>query len=440
MLFSCGFHLVPLSSRHSERMFLIFFVFVTGCALVQPAGGNQSASPFLLRGGGKGICFSKATFKEKIECLQELLESYYGKSFTVYCPSLPTILVYNGCKGCPWDQVNTAKVKSGDAAKLKGSELLFHDGENSCSIAKHVYQYKEYHYIRKIAFGLGILGTLVLFFVTAYYPASSSSELEIQNGATIFGLRMPEPAFLLTLWVLYHVGNFMLIASEDYVEFCEGEGDKLFHEAARLAFYTIILMISLKRCRAFQVADFNENVHSWARYFASPGRWIWKYSLSFILGPVVTFFFLWTLLDQWNGVAMFYMKNLCFAGTRNEAYFAIQILKISLEMFAVTIYTFGPSQRPVSFYLRYLTLLLCLPAAAALSILGLVWVPDKPTMIIPRVADPKIAMPLTNMVHVACVCAMALLEPVRIGWPGRFKNQFHTVAKEDNGIHRSSMP
>ncbi len=48
---------------------------------------------------------------------------------------------------------------------------------------------------------------------------------------------------------------------------------------------------------------------------------------------------------------------------------------------------------------------------------------------IPRILDDKIAVLLTNMVHVACVSAMDLLEPLRIGRPLRFKNQFHTMAE-----------
>ncbi len=438
MSFTFGFQSVSLSSRLSVQMFLIFFVFVTARALALPTGGDQSASPFLLRGGEKDICYKADTLKDTTECLQELLENYYGKNFTMHCPSLPLILASHECRGCPWDGVDASKVSPLKTAQVNRSEL-FHPARASCRIANHVEYYNNYRYMRRMVFGLGISGTLVLFFVTAYYSASSSSEIEIQNGATIIGFRMPEPAFLLTLWILYHVGNFLLIASEDYVEFCEGEAERMFQEAARLVFYAILLMISLKRCRAFQVVGFNEDVRSWARYCASPRFRTWKRFLSFIFGPVVTIFFLWALLDQWNGAAMFYRKQFCYAGTKNDLYFTIQILKISLEMLAVAIYTCGPSRKLILFYLRYWTLVLCLPAATALSILGVVWVTDKPTMMIPRVADPKIAMPLTNMVHVACVCAMGLLEPVRIGWPGRFKNQFHTVAKEDGGIHSLGM-
>ncbi len=420
-------------------MFFIFFVLVIGRALALPTGGNQSASPFLLRGSAKDICYNETTFLDTTECLQALLENYYGKHFTMHCPSLPLILASFECKGCPWDGVDAFKVNPQITARLNRSEL-FHPARASCWIAKHVEYYNDYHYMRKMVFGLGISGTLVLFFVTAYYSASSSSEIVIQNGATIFGLRMPEPAFLLTLWILYHMGNFLLIASEDYVEFCEGEAERMFQEAARLVCYAIILMISLKRCRAFQVVGFNENVRSWARYFASPRHRLWKRFLNFVFGPVVTFFFLWVLLEQWNEAAMFHKKQFCYAGTTNWLYFTIQILKISLEMLAVAIYTCGPSRKLLLFYLRYWTLVLCSLAAIALSIIGLVKAPNRPTVMIPRVADPKIAMPLTNMVHVVCVCAMGLLEPLRIGWPGRFKNLFHTVAKEDNGINSLDMP
>ncbi len=108
--------------------------------------------------------------------------------------------------------------------------------------------------------------------MTAYYSVPSSPEVVSGNVATKFGVTMPEPVFLLTLWILYHLGSFFLIASEDYVEFCVREADKLFQEIVRLTFYAILLIISQKRCRALRVVRFEVNVQSWERYFASPGH------------------------------------------------------------------------------------------------------------------------------------------------------------------------
>ncbi len=47
----------------------------------------------------------------------------------------------------------------------------------------------------------------------------------IENGATMFGVRMAEPGLLLTLWMLHHAESFLLIVPVDYVEFCEGEAE-----------------------------------------------------------------------------------------------------------------------------------------------------------------------------------------------------------------------
>ena len=210
MLFACGSSSVSSSSRLPVRILLIFFVFATwqGIQFGIPYGGNQSALPYLLPGGGKDICLNGRTFKNKTECLQALLENYYGEYFNIYCPSLPLTLVQCGCKGCTWDRVDASKVDPTVTIKRNRSEL-FHEASKSCSIANHVKGYiDDYSYIRKIVFGFGTLGTLLLFFVTTYYSVPSSPEVVSGNVATKFGVTMPEPVFLLTLWILYHLGSF----------------------------------------------------------------------------------------------------------------------------------------------------------------------------------------------------------------------------------------
>ena len=251
-----------------------------------PFGGDKSALQYLLCEGGKDVCLQVSTLKGKAECLQALLENYYGEYFTVGCPSLPLILAERKCKGCAWDRVNASMGSPMIAAELKRSELL-HAASASCSIANHVEQYNDPSYIRRNVFGYGIFGTSLLFLVTAYYSVSSSSGMEIENGRMMVGARLSEPVFLLTLWVLYHAGSFLLIISEDYVEFCGGESDKRFQEAARVTFYVILVMICLKRCRVLRVAGFNYDLQSWERYFPSAQHRKRKLCFSFFLSPFV---------------------------------------------------------------------------------------------------------------------------------------------------------
>ncbi len=409
------------------------FSLVTGiwllCAVGQaslPGGGNKSALPYLLHRGGKDACLNERTLKEKGECLQALLENYYGEYFTVSCPALSLILAERKCKGCPWDRVNASMLSPSLAAELNRSEL-FHPASASCMIGIHVESYNNYGFIRGNVFSFGILGTLLLFVVTAYYSVSSSSDTMIENGAVIFGLRMPEPAFLLTLWMLYHAGSFLLIVSEDYVEFCEGEADRLFQEAARYTIYAILLMISLKRCRALHMEGFFDDVQSWGRYFASAEHGRRKRFLSILLGPLAVVFFLAELMAE--RIQLYYLlydKSICHAGEKNWKYFTIQLVKILLEMFVVTVYACGPPRKRGWFYFRYCMLMMSLLCGCTLFVLvckghnGF----DITFMMIPRVADTKIALPLTNLAHAICVSAMGLLEPIRIGWPGRFPNQF----------------
>ena len=182
-------------------------VFVPGICLIctigqakLPTGGNNSALPYLLRRSGKDVCLDEPTIKGKGECLQALLENYYGEYFTVGCPSFALALARLKCEGCPWDRVNASMVNPVVVAELNRSEL-FHPASASCSIANHVEQYNEYFFIRMHVFGYGILGSLVLFLISAYYSVTSSRDIVTRNSATIFGFGIPEPAFLVTLWV-----------------------------------------------------------------------------------------------------------------------------------------------------------------------------------------------------------------------------------------------
>ncbi len=408
----------------SVQMFLILIVLVTGQALALPAGGNESALPYLLRGGGKDVCLNKPTLKGKGECMQELLESYYGRNFTKTCSSLPLILAEHECKGCPWDLVNTSIVDPVGADKLNRSQL-FHQPSASCMIAEHVERYGETRFIRSDVFHYGIYGTGLLFYASAYHTVSSTTETVIENGGKILGSKVSEPVFLMYLWLLYHFGNSLVVVSQDYVEFCEGEADKLFQEIARLSFYAILLWISLKRCRNLIAIGFNEDAQSWERYFESAGHRKRKRFLSgvfeylLVLSYIGEIGYLGSALDS-----LFYNKSICYARAKSWQFFTIQLLKIMLELIAVIVYACGPSRKRGWFYLRYSMLMLTLFGGFFLFVLVVMGhnSVDVTYMMISRVADKKIALPFTNLVHVVCVSLLGLLEPIRIGWPGRLKN------------------
>ncbi len=406
------------------------FLFVAGLCLMCTIGrsatstvGNKSVLPYLLRGDRKDICLDQHTLQGKGECLQALLENYYGTFFTIDCPFLPLILADTKCKGCPWDRVNASMINPVIASELDHSEL-FHPASRSCSIANHVEKYTYYSYVWRSVFGYGILGMWILSLVSAYYSVSSSSVIELANDANIFGFQMPEPLFLLALWLLYHGGSFLLSVSADYIEFCTGVADYMLQESARLLFYAIFVMISLKRCRAVRFVSNDEEIQSWGRYFDRKRRrrLLWN----FLLGPSVIVFFFGELLAQRSAAEkLFYDKSICYAGAKSWPYFSLQLAKIVLEMFVVAIYACGPSTKFNWFYFRYSMLLLSFSVSIALFALVCKGYDafEITFMMIPRVADAKIALPLTNLVHVMCVSLMGLLEPIRIKWPRRNKNE-----------------
>ncbi len=79
---------------------------------------------------------------------------------------------------------------------------------------------------------------------------------------------------------------------------------------------------------------------------------------------------MWDLFDKLNGFAVLNEKKICETGAKNWPFFTIQVLKISSEVFTVTVYACGPSRNRRWFYLRYLMLILSMLAAIVLSVLS----------------------------------------------------------------------
>ena len=392
-----------------------------------PTGGNQSALPFLLQGGRKDSCLEENTLKDRAECLQALLENYYGEYFTVSCGFFPVHLARHKCLGCPWDRVNATDVNPNISSELNRSQL-FHPAEPTCSFSKQVEEFSEPERVHNILFGNGIFATFVVFFVTADYSEASSDESKFSMTA-IHGYRFPEWFILLGLWTNFHAAHFCFILSEEYAELCGGETAKLTEKVARIVFYVGIFVISINRCRHFPVAGFQSDVQSWENYLKTKTR-VLRYLLDLL--PICVVFIDIGLIAE---LSLRELK-VCEAGTRDVPYLIFQIMKVVLEVSAVIIYAFGPSKRRSSFYLRYSLLAICFLSSCCLLvpvILGLS--SAKGTFITsPKITDTKVALPFTNLLHAMYISLMGLLEPIRIGWPGKFKNQVVRVEDEESAL------
>ncbi len=392
----------------------------TACSLTQIiAGGkgNGSAAPYLLGNGQKDACLAdKPTFKDKAECLQALVENYYGLNFTAYCPSLSLVLVEWDCRGCPWDRVNPAAITPVLAEGVNRTQL-FHRADESCLVAHHVERYRFYSNVRQQIFVLGIFGALLLFLVTEFY---SPSHYEHANGGVVLGRELSEPSFLLIMWTLYNFCNVTLSASEDYFEFCEAESDKVLQDVANKLGYVVVLVTSLSRCRRLVALQADKKVDSWQSFINHYEKRDASYAIGAFLwyvGPVILLCVYIVELMSWRNTG--YEKTLCYAGTKNARSFSMHLSKLLLEMLVVTIYAYGPSIKRPAFYSRYLALAASL--GASLVLLGLTFAGYDSTtysyMMIPRVPDAKLAYLFVQLGHIIYVALLGLFEPVRIGWP-----------------------
>lgn len=93
---------------------ILGFTFLLGCVATKPILAQQSnrTSELLLSGNRTDACLEFATVKKIMDCLQRLLECYYGEGFNKYCPDFSETLIAKEviCTGCPWDRVDPEKV------------------------------------------------------------------------------------------------------------------------------------------------------------------------------------------------------------------------------------------------------------------------------------------------------------------------------------------
>ncbi len=110
---------------------LLFLLFCLRFSLTR---GN----PFNLNGNKTDACFQPSQ-KDTAECLQGLIENYYGKSFTKYCSDFPHVLAELRCTGCPWDRLDPEKINPDLAEKYRAASNnaeLFHEPGANCRVSK----------------------------------------------------------------------------------------------------------------------------------------------------------------------------------------------------------------------------------------------------------------------------------------------------------------
>ncbi len=127
-----------------------------------------NGNAYNLHGNKTDICF-QASQKDSAECLQGLIESYYGKYFTRSCPEFPQILADLRCRGCPWNRLNPEKVNPeiADEYREAGNETaLFNEPGTDCIVSKYVSGFESYQGVRNYIVRWGVTGSIPILFST----------------------------------------------------------------------------------------------------------------------------------------------------------------------------------------------------------------------------------------------------------------------------------
>lgn len=172
--------------------------------LTQNAANKAAlARKLLLPEKDKDSCLQEVTFHGRADCIQPVLETYYGKTFSISCPGFSLTLVQYGCRECPWDRINPEKLPEIGKFKLplRPKKLFFKSVAKTCNIAKHVEQYGTRFPLGYVPM-LGIIVS-VLFSIISTLGAFATFGRENSTLVSVFGLGLPEYMYLGFLWLVF---------------------------------------------------------------------------------------------------------------------------------------------------------------------------------------------------------------------------------------------
>lgn len=379
-----------------------------------------NASHFDLRGNQSDICYSsERTLKAQAECLQSLIEFYYGNYFTRTCPDFPQVLAGEQCIGCPWGRLNITAIP-----KLNETDfLVFPDIKSSCAIAQHVDPYYSYENTVERVMVPALIGGLLVAFCIGMLQID---EIPVR----VFSFSFPEPVFLVLIWILAEVGFLLLLSSQDHIEVCDSVTAVLALQVADGLSYAIIIFLTLRRCLRMEVTIFPGYLSSWSSFLWEdtaelnpPYRRlqnVFRFCYFFVPIVLVVLF----VLDYMEGPKFGDRKNeesVCLYGSiRDVSFGAIQYSKLVLETLCVFIYAFGPSEKKRRYYVRYCFLWLIFIVCVIVFFLQTnrtLYNPFSLSTTIPRVLDKLVAGQFMELAYAAVLCFMGIFEPFRIGWP-----------------------
>lgn len=377
---------------------------------VSTKSSNTSASSF-----GKDHCLQKPTNFERAECLQPILEMYYGSEMSLSCPNLGLILSHDCCVGCPW---NLAEPSSNMSVAVSS----FHKAESSCNIAEHVKIYANLDSI----FGTHITSLSIAALITLGLSVAGFTSRE---QVTVLGHHVPEAFFLGIHWLALNVCFFLHFRASDFTIFCESMRESWLNRPTLTVLYGTGLYVSVSRCFKMpsNVDAPRDDAHhsSWAVFVAETyaqreSKTRRQRILALVAASLPCLVFIVFLV---TGAVYFEVGDRtapgrCSPGYKDYAMGAIQISKIFIETWSILVYAIGGFVND-PFYKRLRKISLEMIIFASLVIFSLNFTPwHRPnslsSTLFSRVQDRQIAGYFTEVFHAFAIAVLGWLEPYRI--------------------------
>ena len=219
-----------------------------GCTLLSPRKKNP--------------CYNDPYISDREECVARLVILYYGDYFAANCPNAIHWLAREKCKWCPWDNIDVSAITPAISRNLNSSEL-FHAPATSCSLAtclNEIFGGGNFEYLSFFVFAILLFSAMFL----AKCDANGSPATP-----HVFGSRLKEPIYFVSLWLLFLVGYGMPIARHEFYVACHDLFSFTSLKIGDWIYLAVMLWTSLWRCRYLEVRDRPREVISWASYRGS---------------------------------------------------------------------------------------------------------------------------------------------------------------------------
>ncbi len=399
-------------------------------------------NPYNLNGTKTDACFHPSR-KAATECLQELIESYYGKPFTTYCQEFPHILAESRCTGCPWDRLDPKKINPDIAEEYQAAgnqSELFHEANADCTTSKYAREFGTYDGVFNYAVRWGIFASIPILFSTGTIVQYTFDSTGLTR-PSILGWKVHEWMFMAAVWVSYIGGILLLSTSREYYYYCDSTASIIGIEITHSLSYVVLIYYSLCRCRQLYFPqnifsldtgnraqrNYNTNT-SWYAFVTDKEGMSWKkyirskkavafylvYGCSFAVPLIYIAETLGTLdINYYN-----FDVSPCTRSSVDTSARVIAIAKLILEPLVYIVYSFGASTRSkVVYRIRYVVLALIAGLCVTITFLMTskrLHRPDFRGYLFSGVTLGVVTQ-ITEISHVLTVSIFGLLEPLRYG-------------------------